>query len=157
MALKIGDEAPEFNLKDQFCKNISLRDFKGKNLILLFFPFANSSSCTKEMSIIRDNLKEFSDLNASVVGISVDSPHSLRMWAEKNNFNFPLLSDFNKEVSPEYDSLYEVYEPGKYNFKGVCKRTAFVIDKTGKIIHIEFCETTEHQPHFETIEKILRE
>ena len=155
MPLKIGDTAPDFTLKNQDGQDVSLRNFRDKNVVLLFFPFANSSTCTTEMKVIRDNIKKFENLNSEVIGISVDSHYALKMWSEKNNFNFNLLSDFNKEVSPKYDSLYDVFAPGKYDYNGVSKRSAFVIDKEGKIQHMEICATPGHQPNYEEIEEIL--
>ena len=94
------------------------------------------------MSLIRDNINKFDNINAQVLGISVDSPFALKMWAEKNSFNFPLLSDFNKEVSPLYDSLYDIFAPGKFDYKGVSKRSAFVVDKNGIIKYTEICQST---------------
>lgn len=78
------------------------------------------------------------------------------MWAEKNNFNFPLLSDFNKEVSPLYDSLNDVFAPGKFDYKGVSKRSAFVVDKSGTIKYSEICPLPSNQPDYEAIENVLK-
>jgi peroxiredoxin len=156
MALNIGDKAPEFKLNDQDAKAVSLSEFKGKNVVVLFFPFANTSVCTTEMSLIRDNINKFDSINAQVLGISVDSPFALKMWAEKNNFNFTLLSDFNKEVSPLYDSLYDVFAPGKFDYKGVSKRSAFVVDKNGIVKYTEICESPGNQPDYQAIEDVLK-
>jgi peroxiredoxin len=156
MALNIGDRAPEFKLNDQDAKAVSLSEFKGKNVVVLFFPFANTSVCTTEMSLIRDNINKFDSINAQVLGISVDSPFALKMWAEKNNFNFTLLSDFNKEVSPLYDSLYDVFAPGKFDYKGVSKRSAFVVDKNGIVKYVEICESPGNQPDYQAIEDVLK-
>ncbi len=98
MALKVGDKAPNFTLFNQDAETVSLSDFKGKNVVILFFPGANTGVCTKEMCTFRDELKVFEKLNAQVLGISVDLHFSLKMFHEKNNYNFPLLSDFNKKV-----------------------------------------------------------
>jgi len=156
MALKVGDKAPEFKLKNQDGKEVSSHEFNGKNMVVLFFPFANTSVCTTEMSLIRDNIGKFNDINAQVLGISVDSPFALKMWAEKNSFNFPLLSDFNKEVSPLFDSLYDVFAPGKFDYKGVSKRSAFVVDKNGIIKYAEICELPTNQPDYNSIEEVLK-
>lgn len=129
MSLVNGDKAPSFKLKDQNGNDISLTDYKNKNVVILFFPFANTSVCTIEMGIMKNNFKKFEDLNTQILAISVDSPFALKMWAEKNGFNFPLLSDFNKEVSPLYDSLFDVFAPGKYDYKGVSKRSALLLIK----------------------------
>jgi peroxiredoxin len=157
MPVKKGDLAPEFELKNQDGQPISLKDYRGKNVVLLFFPFANSSVCTIEMGLIRDNINKYDNLSAKVLGISVDSHYALKMWAEKNSFNFTLLSDFNKEVSPLYDSLYDIFAPGKYDYKGVSKRSGFVINTDGIIKYIEICESTGNQPNYSAIENTLKE
>ena len=155
MALNIDDEAPDFTLRDQDGNEVSLKDYKGSNVVLLFFPFANTSVCTAEMSYMRDNLKSFEELNANVLGVSVDSPFALKMWAEKNSLTFKLLSDFNKEAAPKYDSLYDVFAPGKYDYKGVAKRSAFVIGKDSKIKYSEICPSPGDQPDYKAIKDIL--
>lgn len=155
MQLKIGDKAPEFSLKNQNAEDVSLADFKGKDVVILFFPFAFSSVCTAEMCSMRDNYKKYENLDAQILGISVDSHYTLKIFAEKENLNFPLLSDFNKEVSEKYDSLYEIFAPGKYNFKGVSKRSAFVIDGNGLIKYAEICNSPGDQPDYNSILKAL--
>ncbi|MCS7052300.1 MAG: peroxiredoxin [Ignavibacterium sp.] len=158
MPLKVGDVAPNFELFNQNTEKVSLEQFRGKNVVVLFFPLANTSVCTKEMCTFRDELKVYEDLNAQVIGISVDSPFALKMFAEKNNYTFPLLSDFNKEVSASYGALYDVFVPGKFDFKGVSKRSAFVIDKNGVIQYAEVLENAGEEPNYsaikETLEKI---
>ncbi len=158
MSLKVGDSAPKFELFDHNTEKVSLEQFKGRNVVLLFFPLANTSVCTKEMCTFRDELKVYENLDAQVLGISVDSPFALKMFAEKNNYNFPLLSDFNKEVSASYGALYDVFVPGKFDFKGVSKRSAFIIDKNGIIQYVEVLESAGDEPNYtaikETLEKI---
>ncbi len=157
MSVNIGDKAPEFTLFNQEAEKISLGDFKGKNVVLLFFPLANTGVCTKEMCTFRDELKAYEDLNAQILGISIDSPFTLKMWQEKNNYNFPLLSDFNREVAANYGALYDVFAPGKFDFKGVAKRSAFVIDKEGVIKHAEVLEDFTKEPSYEAIKNTLEE
>ncbi|HED07739.1 MAG TPA: peroxiredoxin [Ignavibacteria bacterium] len=157
MSLKIGDKAPDFSLFNSNVEKVSLSDFRGKNVVLLFFPLANTGVCTKEMCTFRDELKGYEDLDAQVLGVSVDSPFALQMWAEKNNYNFPLLSDFNKEVSASYGALYDVFAPGKLDFKGVAKRSAFVIDKNGNIKYAEVLEDAGNEPSYEAIKEALSE
>ncbi|MCH8325431.1 MAG: peroxiredoxin [Bacteroidetes bacterium] len=157
MSLKVGDKAPDFSLLNSNVEKVSLSDFRGKNVVLLFFPLANTGTCTKEMCTFRDELKSYENLNAQVLGVSVDSPFALQMWAEKNNYNFPLLSDFNKEVSASYGALYDVFVPGKLDFKGVAKRSAFVIDKDGNIKYAEVLEDAGNEPNYEAIKKALSE
>ncbi len=157
MALSVGDKAPVFNLKNQNGADVSLKDFHDKNVVLLFFPFANSSVCTAEMSRVRDEHQKYKDMKAEVLGISVDSHYALKMWANNHKFEFPLLSDFNKEISAKYDSLYDVFAPGKYDYKGVSKRSAFVIGKDGIIKYKEICPSPGDQPDYNAIENILKQ
>ena len=105
MSVNVGDKAPTFTLFNQDAQKVSLDDYKGKNIVLLFFPFANTGVCTKEMCTIRDGLSNYENLDAQVIGVSVDSLFALKMWQERNNTNFPLLSDFNKEVAKTYGAM----------------------------------------------------
>jgi peroxiredoxin len=156
MSLKVGDIAPDFTLINIDGSKLSLHDFNNKNIVLLFFPFVNSSVCTAEMCEMQDNLKQYESLDAQVIGVSVDSHYSLKLWSNVNKLNFPLLSDFNKEVAPKYDSLYEIFAPGKYDYKGVAKRSAFVIGKNGSIKYIEICASPGEQPNYEAIKNSLK-
>ena len=155
MALKVGDKAPDFKLFNQDAEQVSLNSFKGKNVVVLFFPLANTGVCTKEMCTFRDELKVYEGLNAQVLGISVDSPFSLKMFADKHNYNFPLLSDFNKDVSASYGALYDVFVPGKFDFNGVSKRSAFVVDSDGIIKYAEVLENAGDEPNYEAVKKAL--
>ncbi len=155
MTLKKDGLAPEFSLKNQDGDEISLNQFSGKNVVILFFPFANSSVCTAEMNYMRDNLNNFKELDAEILGISVDSHYTLKMWSEKNSLDFNLLSDFNKQTAPKYDSLYDVFAPGKYDYKGVAKRSAFVVGKDGRIKYSEICPSPGDQPDYKAIKDTL--
>jgi len=123
---------------------------------LLFFPLVNTSVCEKELCSFRDSLKQYEELDAQIFAISVDSPFSLKLWNEKQKFNFPLLSDFNKEISKLYGAFYEVFAPGKFDFKGVAKRSAFIIDKQGIIRYIEILENAGEEPNYEKIQEELK-
>jgi peroxiredoxin len=155
MALKIGDKAPDFTLFNQDAEKVVLSNFSGKNVVILFFPLANTGVCTKEMCTFRDELKIYEGLDAQVIGISVDSPFSLKMFADKNNYNFPLLSDFNKEVSAAYGALYDVFGAGKFDYKGVSKRSAFVIGKDGNLKYVEVLESAGDEPNYQAIKNAL--
>ncbi|MBK7629683.1 MAG: peroxiredoxin [Ignavibacteriales bacterium] len=155
MALKVGDKAPDFTLFNQDGEPVSLSSFKGKNVVVLFFPAANTGACTKEMCTFRDELKVYEDLNAQVLGISVDSHFALKMFHEKNNFNFPLLSDFNKKAIKAYDVVLDVFVPGKFDYLNTAKRAAFVVDDAGNIEHIEVLANPGDQPNFEAVKKAL--
>ena len=102
---------------------------------------------------MRDTLGEFEQLGCKVFGISTDSPFALDAWAKEQNYQFPLLSDYNKEVSPAYDSMYAEL----LGFKGVIKRSAYVIDGQGKICYREVLEDARQIPDFEAIKKCLKE
>jgi peroxiredoxin len=155
MALKIGDKAPDFTLFNQDGEPVSLSSFKGKNVVVLFFPAANTGACTTEMCTFRDELKEYESLNAQLLGISVDTHFALKMFHEKNNYNFPLLSDFNKKVIKDYDVVLDVFVPGKFDYLNTAKRAAFVVDKDGLVKYFEILANVGGQPDFAAIKKAL--
>ena len=148
MNINIGQPAPDFTLYDSIKNKITLSDMKGQNILLLFFPLAFTSTCTAELCSIRDNISFYNNVNAKVFGISVDSLHTLAKYKSDQNLNFTLLSDFNKDVSSLYGSLYEMFG---YNMKGVSKRSAFVIDKDGIVRYEEVLENASEQPNFKNI------
>ncbi|MVM37873.1 redoxin domain-containing protein [Spirosoma sp. HMF3257] len=151
--LTIGQKAPDFTLFNTARKEVSLHDFQGKNLIILFFPMAFTSVCTAELCEMRDNISVYADLNAAVVGISVDSPFTLAKFKEDQQLPFDLLSDFNKEVSQAYDSYYKTFV---MNLKGVSKRSAFVIDQNGVVQYAEVLESAGDIPSFQAIQETLK-
>ena len=102
MKIEIGQQAPDFYLFDSTKNKITLSEHRGRNVLLLFFPLAFTSTCTKELCSVRDNIRIYNDYNSIVFGISVDSPQSLARYKEDQQLNFSLLSDFNKEVSALY-------------------------------------------------------
>jgi len=153
MALQVGQQAPDFSLYDESKNKFTLSEQRGSNILLLFFPLAFTSTCTAELCSMRDNLKIYEALEAKPYGISVDSLHSLRKFKEEQGLNFPLLSDFNKEVSTLYDTMYETFG---FGMKGVSKRSAFLIDKGGFIQYAEVLENASLQPDFEAILVKLR-
>lgn len=153
MAIQTGQPAPDFSLYDNAKNKVTLTDFKGQNVVLLFFPFAFSSVCTAELCTVRDEIAVFNNSNAQIFGISVDAPYSLDRFKEEQQLNFPLLSDFNKTVSATYDVLYETFA---YEMKGVSKRAAFVIDKNGIIQYAEECANPGLQPDFSAIQTVLK-
>lgn len=156
MTLATGSKAPDFTLKTKDAdglRDITLSEnFGKKKTLLLFFPLAFTSVCVDEMCTVNSGLQTYKDLDAAVYGISVDSPFSLEKMALIDNLQFPLLSDFNKDVSEAYGVLY----PELLGFKGVSKRSAFVIDEQGIIIYAESSEDPKVVPDFEAIQKVLR-
>lgn len=154
MKIEIGQPAPDFSLYDTTKNKVSLSDLKGSNVLLLFFPQAFTSVCTKELCSVRDNIGLYNSANAKVLGISVDSVYTLAKFKESQQYNFPLLSDFNKEVSAAYRSLYDTW---KLEMKGVSKRSAFVIDKQGIVRYAEVLENASDEPNYVNINKALAE
>jgi len=152
MAATIGQKAPDFQLPDQDKNMVSLSSFKGKNVVLLFFPAAFTSTCTKEMCQTRDEISYFNGMNAVVFGISVDMPFSLAKWREENKLNFSVLSDFNKDTITAYGCKYDTWILG---LKGVSKRSSFVIDKEGVIRFAQILENASDYPDFDGIKKTL--
>lgn len=154
MSLKIGEPAPSFKLFNTFKKEVCLGDYKGKNLVILFYPFAFSGTCTAELCNMRDNFSTYNALNAEILGISTDSVFAQIKYKEEQKLNFELLSDFNKEVSRDYHSLYDDFIFGT---KGVSKRSAFVIDKEGLIQYTEVLDNASEQPNYEAIQNCLKQ
>ncbi|MDI9876361.1 redoxin domain-containing protein [Flectobacillus rivi] len=152
MALQKGDKAPAFTLYNTEKAEISLADYQGKNVVLLFFPFAFTSVCTTELCEMRDNILTYSSLKAEILAVSVDSLFTLGKFKEEQNLPFHLLSDFNKEVSTAYESIYDTFAFGT---KGVSKRSAFVIDGEGTIQYAEVLESAGDVPNFANVKETL--
>src|ERR1700744_2993452 len=152
--IRVGQPAPNFTLYNEAKEKVSLSDFAGKNVLLLFFPQAFTGTCTKELCSTRDNIALYNQANAQVLGISVDSVFTLAKYKEDQHLNFPLLSDFNKTTSTDYGSLYETFG---FGMKGVSKRSAFVLDKQGIIRYAEVLENASELPDFAAIQKTLSE
>lgn len=156
MSLKVGDTAPDFKLKSHLLEDVQLSSFKGKkNVVILFFPLVGTAVCEKELCSTRDGMKDYEGLDAQVLAISVDSPFSQKLWADRHHFNFLLLSDFNKEVSPKYGSFFDVFVPGTFDYKGVAKRSAFVVDKNGVIQYAEVLDNPGLEPDYSAIQAVL--
>lgn len=153
MALQKGDTAPDFTLKNTDGEEVTLSEQYGdNNVVLLFFPLAFTSVCTEELCHTRDNLKDFEELDAKVFAISVDSFFTLKEFKKSQDLNFQLLSDFNKDTAKSYGALYEDF----LGFKGVAKRSAFVIDKQGTIQYAEVLEDAGNLPDFDAIKEALK-
>ena len=150
--IETGHKAPDFTLFASDKNEVSLESLHGKNVVLLFFPLAFTGTCTKELCSVRDNIGLYNDANATVLGISVDSVPTLAKFKEEQQLNFPLLSDFNKEVSTKYGALYETFG---FGMKGVSKRAAFVIDSEGTIRYREVLENAGEVPDFTAIQQTL--
>ena len=154
MVLKIGDKAPDFKLFNTERAEVSLQDYEGKNLVILFYPMAFTSVCTKELCSTRDDIAFYQGIGAEVVAISVDSVFTLKKFKEEQNLNFPLLSDFNKEISTAYGTIYHDWIMG---MKGVSKRSAFVVDNNGIIRYAEVLDNAGDLPNFDAVKTTLKE
>lgn len=153
MPAKKGDKAIEFKLPQKPKDEVDLGQYIGKEkVVLLFFPLAFSGVCTAEMCEMRDNWKQYEGLGAKVFGISVDSPFVTDKFRQSENIPFPILSDFNKDVSRKYGVLHE----DLMGLKGVSKRSAFVIGKDGTITYAWVTEDPKVQVDFEAIKTALK-
>jgi peroxiredoxin (alkyl hydroperoxide reductase subunit C) len=149
MALQVGDVAPDFELPASGNRTVKLSDFHGaRNVLLAFYPFAFSPVCSLQLPGLQQNLNEFQALNTEVLGISVDSRHSSAAFAEHLHLDFPLLSDFNKDVTAAYGVLRE---------GGFAERALFVIDRGGKIVYAHvnaIGEVPDNAPVFESLRQL---
>jgi glutaredoxin-dependent peroxiredoxin len=152
MSLSVGTKAPDFKLYNSEKKEVSLSDFKGKNLVIQFFPAAFTGVCTAQLCTSRDELSLFNGMNAAVVGVSVDMPFSLGEFKAKNGINFDLLSDFNKDFIKSYDMVLENFALG---MKGVSKRGVVVIDKDGVVQYVEVTPSPGDQVNFDALKAAL--
>jgi peroxiredoxin len=154
MSIQPGQIAPCFTLFDSEKNKISLGDYSGrKNVLLLFFPLAFTRVCTKELCLVRDDIGRYNNDEVQVLGISVDSVYTLAKYREEQHYNYPLLSDFNREVSTLYETIYDSFSD--LGMKGVSKRSAFIIDKQGIIQYEEVLEIAKEMPNFEAINEII--
>ncbi|HEY9183941.1 MAG TPA: thioredoxin-dependent thiol peroxidase [Salegentibacter sp.] len=141
--LEPGDKAPDFKAEDQDGNIVQLSDFKGKKLVLFFYPKASTPGCTAEACNLRDNWEQFQEKNYAVIGVSADSKKRQSNFKNKYDFPFPLLADEDKEVI----NAYGVWGPKKFmgkEYDGI-HRTTFIIDEEGKIEDvIKKVKTKEH-------------
>ena len=153
MAIKAGSKAPDFTLKSKQASglvDVKLSDSFGKqNTVLLFFPAAFTSVCTKELCDLSQGLNSFP--GANVIGISVDTPFAQDAWAQKEKITIPLASDLNKEVTTKYDVLF----PMLAGVGDTAARAAFVIDKAGVVQYSEQTPTPKDLPNFEAVKATL--
>ena len=155
MAISVGTKAPDFTLKSKQASglvDVNLNNNLGKkNTVLLFFPAAFTSVCTKEMCDISAGLNGYSGLNADVIGISVDTPFSQEAWAQKEKITITLASDLNKEVIKKYDVVF----PMLAGIGDTAARAAFVIDKNGVVQYSEQTPSPKELPNFQKVKETL--
>lgn len=154
MPLTVGTTAPDFTLKSKTPNDAEIKlsaNFGHKNTVLLFFPLAFTGVCTQEMCDLSSGLSAYSDLNADVIAVSVDSPFAQQAWAEKNKITVRVASDLNKTVT----HAYQVVFPMLAGIGDTSARAAFVIDKHGVIQYSEQTATPKDLPDFAAIQATL--
>jgi peroxiredoxin len=155
MAIPTGSKAPDFNLKSKQASGLVdvklSNNFGKKNTVLLFFPLAFTSVCTKEMCDLTAGLNAYAGLNADIIGVSVDSPFAQEAWAQKEKIGITLASDLNKEVAKKYDVLLQMLA----GIGDASARAAFVIDKNGVVQYSEQTPTPRDLPNFELVKRTL--
>jgi peroxiredoxin len=153
--ITVGDRAPDFTLPDANLKPRSLKEFLGQKIVLAFFVGAFTTTCTKEMCEFRDSMARLIDLNAQVVGISVNDPFANKAFAEKNRLPFPILSDYNREVIKEYGLELADFA----GLKGyiVAKRSIFILDKDGIVRYVWVSDNPTIEPNYGEIQKALEQ
>ena len=151
--LQTGDKAPDFTLPNTKRERVSLAGLQGKTVVLAFFPAAFTGVCEKEMCSFRDSLTALNDLNATVLGVSVDAPFSNGAFAEKNQLNFPLLSDYNREATRAYDVAHDDFA-GMTGYTAA-KRSVFVIDPSGIITYAWIAPNPGVEPNYDEVQKAV--
>ena len=150
--LAIGTTAPDFTLPNGPGTEVALADLLSKGPVVVFFyPHAYSSVCTEEFCGVRDDWSAWSELNASVVGISVNTPFVVAQWKQELDLPFELLSDFNKDTSAAYDAIYDEF----FGLKGVSKRSGYVIGTDGTITYAWQTEDAGVQPDMDAFKAAL--
>ncbi|HSW28846.1 MAG TPA: redoxin domain-containing protein [Longimicrobiales bacterium] len=144
----VGEQAPDFSLAPApGPARVTLSGLRGSPVVVLFFPLAFSRVCTAEMCQLAEDWPRWEGVGATVLGISIDSPFVNRKFAEETGVPFPILSDFNKEAATVYGVLY----PDFHGMKGVAKRAAFVVDRSGKVAYAWVSEDSGLMPPFDDI------
>jgi peroxiredoxin len=153
MAVEVGQSAPDFTLYDTDRKQRSLSEFKGKNVVLAFFPGAFTGVCTTEMCALRDNIDQFNSMNAQVIGITVDPPFAQKAWTDQNKVNYPFLSDFSREVVNQYGLTFA-------NLAGLegyvaANRAVLVLDKTGVVRYKWVAPNPGTEPNYDEVKQAV--
>jgi peroxiredoxin len=153
-SIETGMEAPDFELPDIHMKTHKLSDYRGKKLVLAFFPAAESPVCTLEMCSFRDSLKDLMEIGAQVVGISVDGPFANKIFSQNRQLNFPLLSDYKRETISKYGIVMK--DLGNLKDYNAAKRAIFIIDTNGIILYKWVSDNPLIEPNYEEIRSRLR-
>jgi peroxiredoxin len=151
--LNVGDSAPDFDLADADLKMQKLSNYRGKPIVLAFFPAAESPVCTKEMCTFRDSLEELKGYDAQVLGISVDGPFANKIFTENRHLNFPILSDYKRDTIKNYGIVMPNLGPLRdYN---AAKRSIFILDSAGKVSYRWISDNPLIEPNYEEIKAAL--
>jgi peroxiredoxin len=149
----VGEKAPDFELPSTVGEKLKLSDqLHSGPVILLFYPLDWSPVCTKELCSLRDGFREFEDLGVKIIAVSVDSIFSHRAWAERLGITFPLLSDFNREVTRLYGVIHEEI----LGLKGIAKRSVFILDEKGTIRYRWVTDDPSQLPDMEEISETIK-
>ena len=151
MSADVGSNAPDFTLMNQERQPVTLSALKGHPVVLAFFPAAFSSVCQTEMCTFRDSIASLGNATVQVLGVSTDTFFALKAWADQQHLNFPLLSDYNKDVIRQYG----VVNPDMIGLKDISKRAVFVIDKGGVVRHSEVLEDARNEPDYGKVKQTL--
>ncbi len=151
MSVDVGTKAPDFTLMNQDRQPVTLSGLQGRPVLLAFFPAAFSGTCQKELCTFRDSMAEFNKANAQVLGISVDTFFALKAFQDQQSLNFPLLSDFNKQVIRDYGAFNE----DMIGLKGIAKRAVFVLDKNGIVRYREVLDDARNEPNYQKVIETL--
>lgn len=149
MAITVGQPAPDFTLHENPATRHSLSDYRGKNVVLAFFPGAFTGVCTTEMCTLRDSIGEFQNMNAEVIGITVDPPFAQAAWKAANDVNYTFLSDYNREVVNAYD----VALPGLAGMEGyvAAKRAVTIVDAQGIVRYHWVSDSPGNEPNYDEV------
>jgi peroxiredoxin len=147
--VQVGDRAPDFSALNLKRETVNLSGFAGKKLVLAFFPAAFTGVCEKELCTFRDAMAHFNDLDADVLGVSVDAPFSNGAFAEKNNLNFDILSDYTRNMVTAYGVAHDDFA----NMAGytAAKRSVFVIDGEGKVTYAWVADNPGQEPNYDEV------
>jgi peroxiredoxin len=152
MSVDVGAKAPDFTLPNQDRESVTLsEELKKGPVVLAFFPAAFSGTCQKEMCTFRDSMADLGKVNAKVLGVSTDTFFALKAWGDQQKLNFPLLSDFNKDVIRKYG----VVNPDMIGLKDIAKRSVFVIDRSGVVRHREVLDDARNEPNYDKVTTAL--
>lgn len=147
--LKEGEQAPDFEIPDINMNNMKLSDIKGKKIVLAFFPAAESPVCTNEMCNFRDSLNDITNKNTQLIGISVDGPFANKMFTENHHLNFPILSDYKRQVISDYGIVMK--DLGALKDYNAAKRSIFILDENKKIIYKWISDNPLVEPNYDEI------